>query len=79
MSISVESRIFPTTRTKMLTPQEGMNTAMSSQADNTLALADVLDRGAIPSEEAQEIVDMFDSVRRFGNSTPNNLTIYLGP
>jgi hypothetical protein len=48
MSISVRSREFPNTLTKMLASQEGMNTAMSMQGDDALALVEILDQVSRP-------------------------------
>jgi hypothetical protein len=58
--------------TKMLAPQEGMNTVMSTQDDDTSTLVDILDQSNKPPEakHAQDIVDMLDLVRRFGNNNP---------
>jgi hypothetical protein len=58
--------------TKMLAPQEGMNTVMSAQDDDTLTLVDILDQSNKPPEakHAQDIVDMFDFVRRYEKTHP---------
>ena len=48
MSIDIRSREFPSTLTKMLASQEGMNTAMSLQGDDALTLVDILDQVSRP-------------------------------
>ena len=72
MPINTGSRMFPNALTKVLAPQEGMNTVMSMQDDDTLTLVDILDQSSKPPEakHAQDIVDMLDLVRWFGNNRP---------
>jgi hypothetical protein len=58
-------RMFQNTITKILDPQEGMNTAIPSHGGGILTLADILDRTNNPPEagNALEIVDVLDYVR----------------
>ena len=44
MSIGIRPREFPNALTTMLASQEGMNTAVSLQGDDVLALVDILDQ-----------------------------------
>lgn len=48
MSIDITSREFPNTLAKMLSSQEGMNTAMSLQGEGALALVEILDQVSRP-------------------------------
>jgi len=53
----------------MLPPQEGTNTGVESQANDTSTLVDTICRANQPLEakKAQRIVDMLDLVRQIRN------------
>ena len=73
MSISMGHRTLLNTLAKMLAPQEGMKITVSSPCDDTSArVANIFDQTIRPPEtkNAQEIVDMLDSVSRLGSMHP---------